>query len=156
VQTGRSFTYNFKIFGNGNLKNIKFKENLSDTLFEIYEPRVVQQITNNLVEKSFSFNIVPKFAGKFSLKDYFFIDYFNTRNKTYETLRANKQIEVLGNNIDVEQGPVSQENNLYENIASLKSGETSFDFREAILKVSNFLIIAMLVAMAYIFWPTKK
>jgi hypothetical protein len=156
VQTGRSFTYNFKIIGNGNLRNIKFNESLSDTLFEIYEPQIVQQITNNLPEKSFSFNIVPKFAGKYSLKDHFFIDYFNTRTKTYETLRASKQIEVLGNDIDIEEGPVSQENDLYENIANLKSDETSFDFREAILKFSNILIIAMLVAMIYIFWPTKK
>jgi hypothetical protein len=156
VQTGRSFNYNFKIIGNGSLRSIKFKESLSDTLFEIYEPHVTQQIINNLPEKSFSFNIVPKFAGKFSLKDHFQIAYFNSRSKTFEKLVATKQIEVLGKDIDIDESVVTDENDLYENIASLKSDESSFDFRKIILEFSNLLIVSMLFAMVYIFWPAKK
>ncbi|MES2794507.1 MAG: BatD family protein [Bacteroidota bacterium] len=160
VQTGKSFNYTFKIRGSGNLSVIKFPESLSDSLFEIYEPKEIQQITNNLgkliPEKSFSFDIVPKFAGKFSLKDRFFINYFNVRTKKYETLRAEKQIEVVGKDISIENEQIQIEDDLFENIANLKSDETEFDYRAIILKWANFLIIIMLVAMVYIIWPTKK
>jgi BatD DUF11 like domain len=161
VQTGRSFNYKFIVRGIGNLSVIKFPESLSDSLFEIYEPKESQQISTNLgkpiPEKTFSFDIVPKFAGRFSLKNHFAISYFNVKTKSYQTLRAEKDIEVVGINIKNETEPIANTgNDLYTNIDQLKSDETSFDFRTLILKTSNILVIAMLVAMIYIVWPSSK
>lgn len=160
VQTGRSFKFTINIKGNGSIRNIKFPESLSDSLFEIYEPSVNLRKTYVLgkliEEKSFNFDIVPKFAGNFSLQNYFSVDYFNTRTKRYEVLKAQKSIEVVGRDISSENEPISSENDLFENLEALNSDENSFDFREIIIKLSNFLIITMLIAMVYIFWPNKK
>jgi BatD DUF11 like domain len=160
VQTGKSFNYSFIVKGVGNLSVLKFPEVLSDSLFEIYEPKISQQITSNLgkviAEKTFSFDIVPKFAGKFKLKDYFSINYFNFRTKSYEILQADKAIEVVGVDIANENVPIANENDLFENLNDLKSDEKSFDFRSILLQISNILVIAMLFAMIYIVWPSKK
>jgi hypothetical protein len=99
---------------------------------------------------------VPKFAGNFSLQNYFSVDYFNTRTKKYEVLKAQKSIEVVGRDISSDIELISSENDLFENIEALNSDENSFDFRELIIKLSNFLIVSMLIAMVYIFWPNKK
>lgn len=160
VQTGRSFKYTINIKGNGSIRNIKFPEMLSDSLFEIYEPSINLTKSYNLgkliEEKSFNFDIVPKFAGNFSLKNYFSIDYFNTRTQKYEVLKAQKSIEVVGSDIANDEKPISTENDLFENLGASNSEESSIEFRELIIKLSNFLIVSMLIAMVYIFWPNKK
>jgi BatD DUF11 like domain len=160
VQTGKSFNYTFKLQGSGNLAIIKFPESLSDSLFEIYEPTVNQHFISNsgklIAEKTFNFNIVPKFAGNYSLKNYFYIHYFNIKTRSYQTLAATKTIEVVGNNIKVDLEPVATENDIYHNLADLKSDESNFNFRFFINSWTNVLIILMLVSMIYIIWPNKK
>ena len=86
----------------------------------------------------------------------FFINYFNSRTKSYEVLRADKGIEVVGVDIISDDEPISNENDLFQNLNELKSDEKSFDFRSIILQISNILIISMLFAMIYIIWPSKK
>lgn len=160
VQTGKSFKYTITIRGDGNLKSMKFKEMLSDSLFEIFEPYVTTKKTNVLGklidEKSFNFEIVPKFAGDFSLKDYFSINYFNIRKKTYETLQAKKSIKAVGRDFTNETNLSLSENDIYQNLGQMKSDENEFGIREIALKISNILVVIMLVAMIYIFWPSKK
>ncbi len=160
VQTGRTFNYTFKVQGDGNLALLKFPETLSDSLFEIYEPTVNQQFSNIMgkliPEKTFHFNIVPKFAGKFSLKNHFFINYFNVHTRKYETLRAEKEIVVVGSNIKIESEPVTQDSDIFQNLENLNSADTSFDYRNILNQFSNFLIWAMLASMLYIIWPSKK
>jgi BatD DUF11 like domain len=160
VQTGRSFKYNFIVKGIGNFDVLRFPEMISDSLFEIYEPKSSIGFSENfgkqIKEKSFSFDIVPKFAGKFNLKDHFFIKYFNTRTKTYQELRAKTEIEVVGHAINDNPEPILLENDLYDGIEKLKSDETGFDFRSFIFNTSNIIVILMLFAMIFIIWPFNK
>ncbi len=160
VQTGKSFKYNITIRGDGNLKSIKFNEAVTDSLFEIFEPEVIHRKNNVLGklidEKSFNFEIVPKFAGNFSLKDYFSINYFNVRKKTYQNLQAQTIVNAVGRDFSNDTEVGLDENDIYENLGQLKSNEKGLEIREIALKFSNILIITMLMAMFYIFWPTKK
>ncbi len=160
VQTGKSFNYQFKVLGYGNMAILDFPETLSDTLFEIYEPKESRAIVNSfgklIEEKTFSFDIVPKFAGKYSLKNHFRLQFFNPRTQTFEELRAAKEIEVVGNAINEELEPVVIENDVYENIEKLNSSEDKFDFRNLIFNLSNLIILAMVFGMIYIIWPTKN
>ena len=160
IQTGKSFKYNFIVKGIGNLDIIRFPEVLSDSLFEIFEPQITQSISNSfgklIKEKSFSFDIVPKFAGKFSLKDHFFIHYFNTTSKSYQELRAKSEIIVVGKAINDKVEPIATDNDLFDGIEKLKSDEINFDFRGLLNNVSNIVVIIMFFGMIYIIWPFNK
>jgi hypothetical protein len=139
---------------------IRFAQVASDSLFEIYEPTVSESSSVSfgklIKEKSFSFDIVPKFAGKFSLKDRFFISYFNVVSKSYEELRAKSEIEVVGKAINDAPEPIALNDDLYAGIEKLKSGETDFDYRGLLNYCSNIMVILMLISMIYIVWPFNK
>jgi len=82
LQTGNSFTYNFKIIGEGNISAIEKPNLVSDAFFEFYPPNIRQDVNrgNNRVtgSKAFSYYIIPNEPGSFELGEYFQWIYFNT------------------------------------------------------------------------------
>jgi len=91
VKTNDAITLRIKISGNGNLKyisplNIDFPAD-----FEVYDPKVMDNIKYTeggaIGNKTFEYLIIPRHAGTFTIPEFSF-SYFNTETNRYETQKA--------------------------------------------------------------------
>lgn len=100
VETGKSVSYVFNIFGEGNISAIDRPTVKKDDNFEFYEPNVRQDITraNGRVTgtKSFNYFLIPKEPGTYKLSDYFRWIFFNTEKDRYDTLQSRLTLYVTG------------------------------------------------------------
>lgn len=100
LTTGQSVSYDFNIYGEGNISSIEKPAIARDNNLEIYEPNVKQNLTreNGRVagSKSFSYFMIPKEPGVYDLGNYFQWVFFNPASKKYDTLRSKQVVEVSG------------------------------------------------------------
>jgi len=100
LETGKSASYVFNIFGEGNISSIEKPIVTSDADFEFYEPNVRQEIKRENARvsgtKSFNYFMIPKEPGKYDLKKYFQWVFFNPEKKKYDTLRSKLTVYVTG------------------------------------------------------------
>lgn len=100
LQTGQSASYEFSIYGEGNISAIAKPETLKDGNFEFYEPNVRQNINrqNGKVTgtKSFNYFMIPREPGEYPLKNYFQWVYFNPKKHRYDTLASKLTVSVSG------------------------------------------------------------
>jgi hypothetical protein len=103
LQTGKSLTYHFSIYGEGNISGISKPAAESNSYFDFYEPNIKQTITRDgsrvTGTKTFTYYIIPKEPGNFNLGDYFRWIYFNPNKKQYDTLRAQTTVQVEGESL---------------------------------------------------------
>lgn len=103
VETGQSFSYEFNVYGEGNIAGIEKMNLKKNPEFEIYEPNIKQEINRDkgrvLGKKSFSYFIIPNEPGEYALKDYFQWIFFNTRTLRYDTLMSNSRLMVGGKSL---------------------------------------------------------
>ncbi|MFZ6013590.1 MAG: BatD family protein [Bacteroidota bacterium] len=100
LETGKSASYAFNVFGEGNITAIEKPATLNDGSFEFYEPNVRQDINRDKGRvtgtKSFNYFIIPREPGKYDLGKYFQWVFFNTDKKRYDTLRSKLTVYVTG------------------------------------------------------------
>ncbi len=100
LRTGQSFTYNFNLYGEGNVAAINPPVIPPVSNIDFYKPNIAQSIrrSNNTVTgaKSFTYYGIPNEPGTYNLQDYFQWIYFNTRKNQYDTLRSSVVISVTG------------------------------------------------------------
>ncbi|MEJ0029502.1 MAG: BatD family protein [Bacteroidota bacterium] len=100
LQTGQSVSYDFGIYGEGNVSAIDKPTVRNNETFELYEPNVKQNINrdNRRVtgSKTFSYFMIPKEPGKYNLGDYFQWVYFNSTTRKYDTLKSKQIVTVHG------------------------------------------------------------
>ena len=100
LKTGQSASFDFSIYGEGNISAIEKPQIKKDNNFDFYEPNMKQSIKreNGRVAgtKSFSYYIIPKEPGDYDLGDYFQWIYFNPTIKKYDTLRSQYVVSVSG------------------------------------------------------------
>lgn len=100
LQTGQSVSYDFNIYGEGNVSSIAKPTIRKDDNFDFYEPNVKQNINreNGRVSgtKSFSYFMIPKEPGTYKLGNYFQWVFFNPETKKYDTLRSQQVVNVVG------------------------------------------------------------
>jgi hypothetical protein len=100
LQTGQSVSYDFGIYGEGNVSAIDKPLVRNNEAFEVYEPNVKQNINrdNGRVtgSKTFSYFMIPKEPGKYDLGKYFQWVYFNPNTKKYDTLKSKQFVTVQG------------------------------------------------------------
>jgi hypothetical protein len=120
VETGTSTTYEFSIYGEGNISGIEKPPVKSDERFEFYDPNVRQEINRqkNRVTgtKSFNYFMIPKEPGDHKLKDYFRWVFFNPKTAKYDTLQSAISLHVTGEsrkNEDIESNDLG---NFYDQI----------------------------------------
>lgn len=91
VKANDALTLKYTITGKGNLKLIDKPAIAFPPDFEVYEPRIVDNITTNTSgisgSRTFEYLIVPRNHGKFSIKPVSFI-YFDLGSGNYRTLRT--------------------------------------------------------------------
>lgn len=123
LQTGQSVSYDFGIYGEGNISAIDKPAIRNDNnAFEFYEPNVRQNINrdNSRVTgaKTFSYFMIPREPGKYDLGDYIQWVYFNTSTDRYDTLRSKQVVTVSGEskkNLSIESSDMGS---FYDNIDS--------------------------------------
>jgi len=100
LKTGQSVSYDFNVYGEGNISSIA-KPNLEkNNAFDFYEPNVKQNINREAGHitgtKSFSYFMIPKEPGTYKLSDYFQWVFFNPETKKYDTLKSQLTVNVNG------------------------------------------------------------
>jgi hypothetical protein len=100
LNTGQSVSYDFNVYGEGNISSIEKPAVQTDDSFDFYEPNVKQTINRNqgrvTGSKSFSYFMIPKEPGSYDLGNYFQWVYFNLSSKNYDTLRSRQMVTVSG------------------------------------------------------------
>ena len=98
--TGQSVSYEFNVYGEGNISSIEKPVVKRDNSFDFYEPNVKQNINreNSRVTgaKSFSYFMIPKEPGTYKLGDYIQWVFFNPNTKKYDTLKSKQVLTVTG------------------------------------------------------------
>jgi BatD DUF11 like domain len=155
IQTGKSFSYQFKIIGEGNLSAAQVPSNDSSGVFDIYSPTVnfttTLQDRRIVEEKRYDYTIIPKQSGSYELRDFFFWVFFNPQKQRYDTLRSNIRLKVGGQDIETNEESQVGVNTIYDGIEKLDSTQEEFDYQKTIKNIANVLIILMLAGMVFIF-----
>jgi BatD DUF11 like domain len=149
LETGQSVSYDFNIYGEGNISGIEKPKINNTASFDFYEPNVKQNITRDggrvAGTKSFSYFIIPKEPGTFQLKDYFQWIFFNPTTKKYDTLKSQQTITVIG---ESQKNQAIESNDLgsfYDRIDAtdntLKKGEST-SWQKIAVNVFILLILA--------------
>jgi hypothetical protein len=100
LETGQSVSYEFRVFGEGNISSIERPIINKDNAFDFYEPNVKQNINREKTRvtgtKSFNYFMIPKEPGTYNMDDYFSWVFFNPTTKKYDTLRSKYVVSVKG------------------------------------------------------------
>jgi hypothetical protein len=100
LETGKSASYVFNIYGEGNISAIEKPTVTNDDKFEFYEPNVRQDINREhgrvTGTKSFNYFMIPKEPGQYNLGKYFQWVFFNPDKRKYDTLKSKLTAYVTG------------------------------------------------------------
>lgn len=157
INTGKSFSYLFKIVGDGNFSTVNVTSPTNDSFFDFYPPEIKENHTNGQPskEKLFRYRILPKDSGQYQFDKYFFWVFFNTKKEQYDTLKSALKIKVLGKTIASKETDAS--NDIFAGIDKLDTSRTETNYQEVLKNISNLLIICMLIGSLYLFnWGRKK
>lgn len=153
LETGKSFSYEFNIYGEGNISSIAEPTVDGGENFDFYDPNVTQNINrrNGRVtgSKSFSYFGIPKEPGEYELQDYFEWVYFNPRLDRYDTLKSKKRVNVTGESKKNEAILSNDVGSFYDRIAIENNTLVSTTRFEWIKVFANILIFGMLAASIY-------
>ena len=157
INTGKSFSYLFKIVGDGNFSTVNVTSPTNDSFFDFYPPEIKENHTNGQPskEKLFRYRILPKDSGQYQFDKYFFWVFFNTKKEQYDTLKSALKIKVLGKTIASKETDAS--NDIFAGIDKLDTSHTETNYQEVLKNISNLLIICMLIGSLYLFnWGGKE
>lgn len=157
INTGKSFSYLFKIVGDGNFSTVNVTPPADDSFFDFYPPEIKENRPNGQPgrEKLFRYRILPKDSGQYQFDKYFFWVFFNTKKGQYDTLKSDLKIKVLGKTIADKDTDAS--NDIFAGIDKLDTSRIETNYQEVLKNISNLLIICMLIGSLYLFnWRRKK
>ena len=154
LNTGQSFSYDFNVFGEGNVAAIQPPDLPEENGIEFYKPNVDQSIrrSNNMVTgaKSFSYFGIPNEPGSYNLDDYFNWVFFNTRKNAYDTLSSNVRINVTGESKKNETIIANDLGQFYDLIEVEDNSLMSKSDWDRVKLVANAFILLILAASAYV------
>lgn len=154
LQTGQSFSYDFNIYGEGNISAIEKPVLMKDGSFEFYEPNIRQNITrqNNRVTgtKSFSYFIIPKEPGEYRMRDLIHWVYFNPTLKQYDTLTAKAAVLVNGESLKNEAIESTDTGSFYDKIGSTDNTLHTSANTNWLGTVLGIFILVVLAGSAYL------
>lgn len=149
ITTGRSVSYVFSIFGEGNISAIQKPNVPDDVNFEFYEPNVRMDINRNdgLVTgtKSFNYFMIPKEPGRYDLKNYFQWVFFNPEKEKYDTLKSKLTVYVTGESRKNEVIAANDDGSFYDKIQTADNSLTLIrdnNWQQAVFGVFILLVLA--------------
>lgn len=161
LRTGESFTYDFRISGEGNISAIREPMRTDDNNFDFYSPSMRQQVTRSdgtvYGTKAFSYMAVPKEPGEFKLSNYLQWVFFNPKTAQYDTLIPNLVVQVTGEskaNADIESNNAG---GFYELMNEDDHSAKNMNQHAILKNMANILIITILVGLiALVMIPKQK
>jgi hypothetical protein len=152
--TGQSVSYEFNIYGEGNISAIERPIIKKDDAFDFYEPNIKQNVNreNSRVTgaKSFSYFMIPKEPGDYKLKDYFQWVFFNPNSRKYDTLTSRQELHVTGESQRNQAIESNDPGSFYDRI-DVSDNKLQFVSRNNWIKISvNIFILLMLGISAFI------
>jgi hypothetical protein len=154
LQTGQSFSYEFNIYGDGNISSIEKPVTFKDGSFDFYEPNIRQNINreNNRVTgtKSFNYFIIPKEPGEYRLSDFIHWVFFNPSNKSYDTLKAQAVVVVNGESLKNEAIESVDAGSFYDKIGTTDNTLRAITDTGWLKPILNIFILVMLAGSAYL------
>lgn len=154
LKTGQSFSYDFNVYGEGNISAIEKPMIMKDGSFEFYEPSIRQNINRQSGKvtgtKAFSYFIIPKEPGDYQLRNLVHFVFFNPTLKKYDTLIARSAVTVSGESLKNEAIESTDTGSLYDKITSADNVlRTSSDNNWVSLVLGAFVLV-MLAGSAYL------
>lgn len=160
LQTGQSASYEFNIYGEGNISAIPKPEVNRDGNFEFYEPNVRQNINRQNTKvtgtKSFNYFMIPREPGKYSLGKYFQWVFFNPKNSRYDTLQSKINVTVTGESSKNEAIQSTDHGTFYDRV------ETTNNTLQVMANTGwqktafNIFVLVMLAASLYLVVKTPS
>ena len=154
IETGKSVSYVFNIFGEGNISAIQKPRVSNDANFEFYEPNVRMDIKreNGRVTgtKYFNYFLIPKEPGRYDLKNYFQWVFFNPDEHKYDTLQSKLTVYVTGESTKNEVIQANDDGSFYEKIQTADNSLTVIDDNTWQQIAFNIFIFLVLAASAYL------
>lgn len=154
LQTGKSVSYEFNIYGEGNISGINKPAAESNSYFDFYEPNVRQTISRNgsriTGSKSFTYFIIPKEPGNYNLGDYFRWVFFNPAKKSYDTLIAQTTVQVEGESLKNEAIESVDGGSFYDKINTADNSLKNAAEPDWIRWVLNAFILVIMAGSAYL------
>lgn len=154
VETGKSVSYVFNIFGEGNVSAIQKPVVSNDANFEFYEPNVRMDIKRENARvtgtKSFNYFLIPKEPGRYQLKDYFQWVFFNPQERKYDTLQSKLTVYVTGESTKNEVIQANDDGSFYDKIQTADNGLTLINDRSWQQTAFGVFIFLVLASSAYL------
>ena len=154
LETGKSTSYEFSIYGEGNISSIAPPTLTRDGNFEFYEPNVRQNINrqNNRVtgSKTFNYFLIPKEPGTYPLGKYFNWVYFNPKKERYDTLRSHLSAYVTGESRQNEAIQSTDPGTFYDRMENASNTIEAVTHGAWQKTVFNAFILVMLGASVYL------
>ena len=154
IETGQSFNYKFRIFGEGNISSIDMIPVSGHTNFEFYEPNMEQKINrrNNKVtgSKTFSYFGIPNEPGVYYLGNYFSWIYFNTVKEEYDTLVSTISLRVTGESRKNERILSNDLGSFYDRIEFEDNALQKRNRSRFVNIFANSIILIMLAGLGFI------
>jgi hypothetical protein len=149
IKTGKSVSYVFTVFGEGNISSIQKPVVHNDANFEFYEPNVRMDIKRENARvtgtKSFNYFLIPKEPGTYELKDYFQWIYFNPEEEKYDTLESKLTVYVTGESTKNEYIAANDDGSFYDKIQTADNSLTVVrdgSWQQVAFGIFIFLVLA--------------
>jgi hypothetical protein len=154
LQTGQSVSYDFNVYGEGNISSIAKPNIINNGAFDFYEPNVKQSINREgghvTGTKAFSYFMIPKEPGTYQLGDYFQWIFFNPQSKKYDTLKSQQVVTVTGES-HKNQSIVSNDlGSFYDRIDTADNSLKSISNHNWMKWTINIFIIVLLGVTVYL------
>jgi len=153
LQTGQSISYDFNVYGEGNISAIAKPNVINNGAFEFYEPNVKQNINREggrvTGTKLFSYFMIPKEPGTYKLGDYFQWVFFNPQTKKYDTLKSQQIVNVTGESFKNQSIGSNDLGSFYDRIDATDNSLNSFSNSGWMKWTINILIVVLLGAAVY-------
>lgn len=154
ITTGKSVSYVFTVFGEGNISSVQKPDVPNDANFEFYEPNIRMDIKreNGRVTgtKSFNYFMIPKEPGRYDLKKYFSWVFFNPDEERYDTLQSKLTVYVTGESTKNELIQANDDGSFYDKIQTADNSLTFIRNDNWQQVVFGIFIVLVLGSSAYL------
>ena len=154
ITTGKSVSYVFNIYGEGNISSIQKPNVPNDANFEFYEPNVRMDIKREAGRvtgtKSFNYFLISKEPGRYDLGKYFQWVFFNPEEEKYDTLTSRLTVYVTGESTKNEVIEANDDGSFYDKIQTADNSLTLIRENNWQQTVFGVFILLVLASSAYL------
>ena len=154
LKTGQSVSYEFSIYGEGNISAIDKPMIPQDNNFDFYEPNMKQSVKREsgrvVGAKTFSYYLIPKEPGDYNLGEYFRWVFFNPKTNQYDTLKSNYAVSVTGESQRNQVIENKDQGSFYDRIANADNTLRSSMDGNWVKIGANLFILLMLGASVFL------